>query len=79
MILHNFFKINVLGNILTHASMGDLFFSLSDLFAPKESECHLARRYIVFIYNLYVSGVVVLGGQSTHFYINVNLGGIDNT
>ena len=28
---------------------------------------------------LYVSGVVVLGGQSIHFYINVNLGGIDIT
>ena len=60
-ILRNFLTIHVFGKILTHASMGDCF-SLCDPFAPQEPECHLARRQIVFICNLYVSGIVVLGG-----------------
>ena len=78
-ILRNFLTIHFFGKILTHASMGDCFFSLCDPFVPQEPECHLARRQIVFICNLYLSGIVVLEGQSSHFYINVNLGRLNIT
>ena len=54
----------------------EIVFSPFNPFAPQEPECHLAGRQIIFIYNLYVSGIVVLGGQSSHFYIIVNLGGL---
>ena len=40
----------------------EIVFSLCDPFAPPQPECHLARRQIVFICNLCVSGIVVLGG-----------------
>ena len=59
--------------------LGEIDFSLFNPFAPEEPECHLAQRHIIFIYNLYVSEIVVLGGQSSHFYINVNLGGLNIT
>ena len=80
LIVHFFLKIffkKFFFKILTHASMGDCFFSMRHLCPPpQEPECHLARRQIVFICNLCVSGIVVLGGggQSSHFYINVNFG-----
>ena len=47
----------------------EIVFSICDPFAPQEPECHLARRQIVFICNLYVSGIVVLWGKSSHFYL----------
>ena len=58
---------------LTHASIGDSF-SLCDSFVPQEPECHLARNYNAFIYNLYASMIMVGGGANTHFAINVDLG-----
>ena len=61
MILRSFLKIHFFGKILTHASMGDCFFSIQPL-CPQEPECHLAGKHIIFIYNVYVSGIVVVGG-----------------
>ena len=61
-ILRNFLIFHFFGKILTHASMGDCFFSMQPLCPPQEPECHLARRQIVFICNLCVSGIVVRGG-----------------
>ena len=73
MILRNFLKIHLFGKILTHGSVGDCFsFSSVPPIAPpqKKTECHLTRRYIVFIYNLYdVSGIVGGGGKALIFTI----------
>ena len=51
-ILRNFLTIHLFGKISTHASMGDCFFSMRPLCPPPQSECHLAKRQIVFIRNL---------------------------
>ena len=65
-ILRNFLIVHFFGKILTHTSMGDCFFSMRPL-CPPEPECHLARRQIVFICNLCVSGIVLGGGAKQPF------------
>ena len=66
-ILRNFLTIHFFGKILTHASMGDCFFLYATPLPLPNHNVTRQERQIVFICNLYVSGIVVLGGQSSHF------------
>ena len=65
-ILQNFLKVHFFSKISTNASMRDCIFPMRPL-CSQEPEFHLERRHIVFIYNLYVNGVVVLGGKALIF------------
>ena len=83
MILGNFLKIHFFGKIITLWEIAFLFFfffffvcfcflilflffSIQPL-CPQEPECHLAGRHIIFIYHLYVSGILVLEGKAVIF------------
>ena len=78
-ILRNFLIVHFFGNILTHASMGDCFFSMRPLCPPPTRMSLGKKANCIYMQLMCEWDCGSWGGQSSHFYINVNLGRLNIT